>query len=59
MSAFTGERRPLQDPITESDVEQSMNRLNNNLPSGSDELSGELLKHGSNIIAMQTFSIIP
>ena len=27
-----------------------MNRLNNNRASGSDELSGDLLKHGSNVI---------
>ena len=29
LSAFTGEPRPLKDPITESEVEHAMNRLNN------------------------------
>ena len=51
ISAFTGEPRPLNDPITESEVEQSMNHLKNNRASGSDEFPGELLKHGLNIIA--------
>ena len=51
ISAFTGEPRPLKDPITESEVEHAINRLNNNIASGSDELPGELLKHGSTVIA--------
>ena len=51
ITAFTGEPRPLQYPITASEVEHAMNRLNNNRASGSDELPGELLKHGSNVIA--------
>ena len=51
ISAFTGEPRPLQYPITASKVGQAMNRLNNNRASGSDELPGELLRHGSNVIA--------
>ena len=51
IAAFTGEPRPLKYPITASEVEHAMNRLNNNRASGSDELPGELLKHGSNIIA--------
>ena len=50
IAAFTGEPRPLQYPITASEVEHAMNRLNNNRASGSDELPGELLKHGSNVI---------
>ncbi len=50
-SAFTGEPRPLNDPITESEVQHAMNRLNNNRASGSDELPGELLKYGYNVIA--------
>ena len=32
-------------------IQHAMNRLNNNRASGSDELPGELLKHGSNVIA--------
>ena len=51
MSAFTGEPRPMKDQITDSEVEHAMNRLNNNIASGSDELPGELLKHGSNVTA--------
>ncbi len=51
LSAFTGEPRPLNEPITESEVQHAMNRLNNNRASGSDELPGELLKYGSNVIA--------
>ena len=50
-TAFTGEPRPLKYPITASEVELAMNRLNNNRASGSDELPGALLKHGSNVIA--------
>ena len=34
ISAFTGEPRPLKDPITESEVEHAMNRFNNNRASG-------------------------
>ena len=37
--------------VPASEVEHAMNRLNNNRASGSDELPGELLKHGSNVIA--------
>ena len=51
ITTITGEPRPLQYPITASEVEHAMNRLNNNRASGSDELPGELLKHGSNVIA--------
>ena len=51
ITAFTGEPRPLTYPITASEVEHAINRLNNNRASGSDELPGELLKHGSNVIA--------
>ena len=51
LSAFTGEPRPLNEPITESEVQHAMNRLNNNRASGSDELPGELLKYRSNVIA--------
>ena len=51
ITAFTGEPRPLKYPITASEVEHAMNRRNNNRASGSDELPGELLKHGSNVIA--------
>ena len=51
IAAFTGEPSPLQYPITALEVEHAMNRLNNNRASGSDELPGELLKHGSNVIA--------
>ena len=51
ISAFTGEHRPLNDPITESEVQHAINRLNNNRASGSNELPGELLKYGSNVIA--------
>ena len=51
MTAFTGEPRSLKYPIAASEVELAMNRLNNNRASGSDELPGELLKHGSNVIA--------
>ena len=51
ISAFTGEPRPMNDPITESEVQHAMNRLNNNQASGCDELPGELLKYGSNVIA--------
>ena len=51
ITAFTVEPRPLQYPITASEVEHAMNRLNNLRASGSDELPGELLKHGSNVIA--------
>ena len=57
ISAFTGEPRPLKDPITESEVEHAMNRLNNNRASASDALPGELLKHGPNIIAKQIADI--
>ena len=41
ISAFTGEPRPLKDPITESKVLHATNRLNNNRASGSDELPGD------------------
>ena len=51
ISAFTGEHRPVKDSITKSKVQHAMNRLNNNRASGSDELPGERLKHGSNVIA--------
>ena len=51
ISAFTGEPRPLKDSITKSKAQHAMNRLNNNRASGSDELPGERLKHGSNVIA--------
>ena len=57
ISAFTGEPRLLNDPITESEVEHAMNRLNNNRASGSDELPGELSKHGSNGIAKRIADI--
>ena len=58
ITAFTGEPRPLQYPITASEVEHAMNRLNNNRASGSDELPGELLKHGSNVIAKPIADIV-
>ena len=51
ISAFTGEPRPLNDSITESEVQRAMHRLNNNRAIGSDELPGELLTYGSNVIA--------
>ena len=59
ISAFTGEHRPLKDPITDSEVLHATNRLNNNR--ASDELPGELLTHGSNVIAkpIAHFSIVP
>ena len=44
MAAFTGEPNLNQ-------TEQTMNLLNNNIASGSDELPGELLNHGLNIHA--------
>ena len=50
ISAFTGEPRPLNNTITELEVQHAMNHLNNNRSNGSDELPGELLKHGSNVI---------
>ena len=49
ISAFTGEPRPLNDPITESEVQHAMNWLNNKRANGSDALPGELLKYGSNL----------
>ena len=51
ISAFTGEPRHLKDPITESEIQHAMNRLNTNRASGSDELPGQLLNHGSTVIA--------
>ena len=42
ISGFIGEPRPLEHPITYAEVERSMNRLNNNQASGSDELPGEI-----------------
>ena len=50
MGAFAGE------PILESAVEQTMTILNNNIASGSDELPGELLNHGSNIPIAHMFN---
>ena len=44
ISAFIGEPRPLEHPITYTEAEHSMNHLNNNRASGSDELLGELPK---------------
>ena len=47
ISAFTSEPRIRNDPITESEVQHAMN----NRARESDELPGELLKYGSNVIA--------
>ena len=51
MAACIVEPRPLKHTITNTEVERSMNRINNDRASESDELPGKLLKCGSKILA--------
>ena len=57
MSAFIGEHRPLEHPITDAEVERPLNRHSNSRANGRDELSGELLKCGSEILTKPTADI--
>ena len=46
ITAFEGEPRPLQKPITPREVRAGFNSLSNNRAPGEDEICGELLKYG-------------
>ena len=50
MHEFEGEARPLQVPITEEEIERVLRKLRNNKARGPDEMHGEYLKYGGQIM---------
>ena len=54
---YTGEARPLNNPITKEEVKRSFKKLNNNRTTGEDGIAGELLKYGPEELAEQTAEV--
>lgn len=49
--AFTGDPKPLNNPISTNEVEAALMKLNNSRAAGPDDIPGELIKYSSHILA--------
>ncbi|GFS24707.1 very-long-chain enoyl-CoA reductase [Elysia marginata] len=57
LEPFQGDARDLNNPITTTDVEKALDRLNNNRACGEDGIPGELIKYGADTLAKVIYNI--
>ena len=55
---FQGEPRTLNTEITQEEVKKAIKKLNNNRATGTDKISSEMLKYGTDNISLNIANII-